>query len=90
MSRSYRKTPIVKEHRSNKYGKQQANRKVRRYNKVPHNQHLTNKGYKKLFETWDISDFTLKYTKEEALRDIENGESQYQSIADWKKDYYFK
>lgn len=83
MSRSYKKNPIVKSHDCGGKGKQFANRKVRRavkdYDEIP-------KGgiYKKFFSSWDINDYILRWTKEDAIeyynkrkREYENGTSKY-------------
>lgn len=56
MSRSYRKAPIVAD--SNKYAKKLANKKVRKCKFV-----LQNGEYKKLFESWDISDWSFEIDK---------------------------
>ena len=53
MSKSRRRTPIVKDHNSGKFGKRQANKKVRREKDFSKN----GKAYKKLFNTWNIHDF---------------------------------
>lgn len=89
MSRSYKKFPYVREHESCKYGKKQANRKVRNYNKNLSNQHPSNKMYRKLYETWDISDCNMYYPLSEYMKDAESGES-YQTLVDWKKSFYYK
>lgn len=53
MSRSYKKVPHCKCEDSCKWGKRQANKKVRRYKGE-----ITNgKGYKKLYESWNICDY---------------------------------
>lgn len=52
MSRSFRKQPIIKDNGKHKqFGKRQANKKVR------HNDCSSGGGFKKLFESWDISDW---------------------------------
>lgn len=76
MSRSFKKTPISKDGgRSSKWGKNQANRKIRNYNdEIP-------KGgsYKKLYEQWNINDYITYWTEKDAI------EGYYQ-----KKDYYHR
>jgi hypothetical protein len=52
MSRSYKKTPVVKDGRSGKSGKKFANHKVRNYKGIIPN----GKSYRKIFQTWDIHD----------------------------------
>lgn len=56
MSRSYKKTPICKDH--TKGMKQLANRKVRRMMKNPE-LHLPNKLYKRAFDSYDICDWVF-------------------------------
>ena len=85
MSRSFRKNPRATDY--NKGMKNKANRKVRHIDDIPNGS-----AYKKLFESWNISDFSFdcswnylwenyyKYkdmTKEEAY-------------ADWKRRYHSK
>lgn len=60
MSRSYKKHPRVKDS-ANKFMKKYANKKVRRTKDIP-----SGKAYKKVFESWDISDWNWIWTKEEA------------------------
>lgn len=53
MSRSYKKTPIIKDNTYSKFGKKYANKRVRKSD-------LGNNGnYKKLYEQYDISDFSF-------------------------------
>jgi hypothetical protein len=55
MSRSYRKTPIVKDNGKHKqYAKRQANKKVRKS--------VCSNGcnYKKVFESWDVMDWKFR------------------------------
>jgi hypothetical protein len=61
MSRSRKKSPIVKDP-ANKGMKRLANKKVRRTNNIP-----SGKAYKKVFESWDISDYRWIWTKEDAI-----------------------
>lgn len=70
MSRSKRRTPIVKDHNSGKWGKKQANKKVRR------EKDFDGKGssYKKIYNSWDIHDYISYYSKEEAINDWEREE----------------
>ena len=93
MSRSYKKNPIVKDR--NKGMKQIANRKVRNYKGDLAN----GKAYKKVFESYDISDYAFRTTYDEYLKDaeaIENavlngGLGEYHlrdtSYDDWFKTY---
>jgi len=79
MSRSYKKTPIVKSVGDKKYHKRQANKKVRRSNP---NVLLKGKQYRKLYETWDINDVILFWSRTDAER---RGELDI-----WNKWYYRK
>lgn len=63
MSRSYKKHSIVKDP-ARKYMKRFANKKVRRTKDIP-----SGKAYRKVFETWNISDFRWIWTKEDATYD---------------------
>ena len=63
MSRSYKKHPRVKD-AANKGMKKFANKKVRHTKNIPNG-----KAYKKLFESWDISDWNWHWTKEEAIKE---------------------
>ncbi|MFG6369225.1 MAG: hypothetical protein K1W16_12535 [Lachnospiraceae bacterium] len=79
MSRSYKRIPIKKCCGDRQYGKRQANKKVRRSNKsVLYNR----KQYRKLYETWDINDVIVYWSRREAERDGE--------LDIWKKYYYRK
>lgn len=61
MSRSYKKYPIVKDP-ANKGMKRFANKKVRHTKDIPNG-----KAYKKVFESWEISDYCWIWTREEAI-----------------------
>lgn len=63
MSRSYKKHSRVKDP-ANKNMKKFANKKVRRTKDVPNG-----KAYKKLFESWDISDWNWIWTREQAINE---------------------
>lgn len=79
MSRSYKKTPIIKCCGDKRYGKRQANKKVRRSDRTVL---LKGKQYRKLYETWDINDMIQFWSRREAER---RGELDI-----WKKWYYRK
>ena len=49
MSRSYKKTPFVKDKQSSKWGKRYCNKRVRKAKDVPNG-----KAYRKLTEPWDF------------------------------------
>ena len=79
MSRSYRKTPIIKCCGDKKYGKRQANKKVRRsYQNVL----WKGKQYRKLYETWDINDVIQYWSRRDA--------EMHGELDIWKKYYYRK
>jgi hypothetical protein len=93
MSRSYKKTPVVKDGDSGKVGKKFANRKVRRYK-----HDLSNgKAYRKVFNSWDIHDMVNYYSyqsfkkdKEAHQKEVENGVEKYSfytNESDWFKYY---
>ncbi len=65
MSRSFKKTPIVKAAGYGAYGKKLANRKVRHAGiDVAANR----KAYRKMYETWNINDCITWCTREDAER----------------------
>ena len=66
MSRSYKKHPRVKDSAS-RYMKKYANKKVRRTKNIPNG-----KAYKKVFESWEISDWNWIWTKNEAIHEWES------------------
>ena len=65
MSRSFKKTPIYKDGGYQSDGKRIANRKVRR---APNDTFSTvkRKLYKKIYETWDINDYVIRWTRRDA------------------------
>ena len=70
MSRSYKKHPINKDGgKSKKEIRSLANRKVRRKLNDPNFGIANGKAYKKEFESWDIADCILRWTKEDAIRE---------------------
>lgn len=87
MSRSYKKTPIVK---SGGYGghddKRFARRKWRRSIKeddVASKRSL----YKRNYSTWDINDYINRWTKEEAI-DYYNNIKDKAKLNNWERQYY--
>lgn len=60
MSRSYRKVPLTQDSNYKHSGKRFANKKVRRYLKDVEND-LSFSVYKKVYESWNISDYTWGY-----------------------------
>lgn len=74
MSRSYKKNPFVNNHmrKGTKENKKIANKKVRRMNKnlscAP-----SASCHKRQTETWNITDYCWRWTKEDAKKEYENG-----------------
>lgn len=100
MSRSYKRTPILKDRRSGAVGKKFANRKVRRYkHKIPNGS-----SYKKIYCSYDIHDYVFRETYKDAKELLEtmtkhyiNGvinfdprEDKYYSYNHWAKYYLRK
>lgn len=85
MSRSYKKHPIVKDP-AGKYMKRFANKKVRRTKDIPNG-----KAYRKVFETWDISDFRWIWSREKAIYDYLTAEpdswirKKYETLEEYLK-----
>lgn len=81
MSRSYKKTPVCKSCGYGGYGKRLANKKTRKSNKD-----IAFKGgqYKKLYETWDINDCIIFYSRSQAVKDGDGW------LDIWKKWHYRK
>lgn len=96
MSRSYKKTPIVKDHESGRWGKKQANRKVRRYKHAIPN----GKWYRKIYNPWDIHDSVSYFSRQQDLAYRESVEKRILQGVDpswlldkrgtWEKFYYRK
>lgn len=101
MSRSYKKTPIIKCAPRNNWGQKQANRRIRRIKgKFPFGC-----WYKKLYEQWDIHDQVSFCSLEEYLtlwQDTENwlkrhgytdnwyGKDRKDACNEWRKRYLRK
>jgi hypothetical protein len=68
MSRSYKKHPVCKDS-ANQEEKRIANKKVRHTLNIP-----SGGSYKKCYESWNISDWCWRWTKEEAIRDWEKAQ----------------
>ena len=94
MSRSYKKTPVLKDTSCKgstfKSGKQIANRAVRNHADVPNGG-----GYKKVYCSWNISDFRFMKTEAELRKEWDNGNSYLhktydtyeQALFAWKKQF---
>lgn len=89
MSRSYRKTPIVKDNKNGrKFAKRQANKRVRRNEDVPNG-----KQYRKYYNPWDIYDWITFCSFEEYKSwgwVFEEDKSEEEMYAEWKKRYKCK
>jgi hypothetical protein len=80
MSRSYRKTPIVKDNkRGRKIAKRRANKRMRKKLDI-HN----GKAYRKVTNPWDIYDYVFRWSKEDAINFYNN---DLQADKYWKKYY---
>ena len=66
MSRSYKKNPCAKDNGDKKAMKQIANRTVRRRVKMDEDMPARLQ-HKKMTESWDITDFKTRMTREEAI-----------------------
>lgn len=95
MSRSYKKNPYCNDgHRkTTKESKRFANKKVRNTDNVPNG-----KAYKKIFESWDIRDYSFRQTWEEAKEYYEHNKDndymkkRYPTLKDWYRAWlkYYK
>ncbi len=83
MSRSYRKFHVVKDH--NKGQKKVANRKVRRTNKL---KPIKRGNYKKMYPQWDICDYYWCWTKEEAIAEWYEEESEHYKGTAWRHNKF--
>lgn len=84
MSRSYKKHPRVKDE-ANKNMKRFANKKVRTNQDT-----FPSKGnsFKKIFESWNISDWNWRWSKEEAIKEWEAEESPNFGGIAWRHEEY--
>ncbi|WP_341281170.1 hypothetical protein [Paenibacillus sp. FSL H8-0537] len=91
MSRSYKKSPVSSDHTTPEtcWAKRQAAKAVRRYAGCMNN----GKWYRKVYCSWNISDYKFYQTRKQAIREWEKNE-RYQSkfslveiIYDWEKFY---
>ena len=97
MSRSYKKTPVSKDSTRKgptyKSGKQIANRAIRHIPEIPNGG-----GYRKAYDSYNISDFAFRMDENELKREWEDENSwihrQFQSYKQahfwWKKCYQMK
>lgn len=86
MSRSYKKHPRVKDP-ANKNAKRFANKKVRKTDNIP-----SGGGYKKIYCSWEISDYCWIWTKKQAIQDWEKEKgysTRFETLEEWL-DYWEK
>lgn len=84
MSRSYKKHYRVKDH--NKGQKQKANQIIRRgKNKLSN---MKGGEYKKMYPTWDICDYNWYWSKEKAIKEWEDEESEHYEGMAWRHSQY--
>jgi hypothetical protein len=75
MSRSYKKTPVIKDNgKSKKISKTFAVRKTRRKLKNLDYEIADGKAYRKEFESWEIADYVSRWTKEKAIQEYETNQ----------------
>lgn len=89
MSRSYKKTPIVKDNcGGRKFAKRQANKKVRNSMNVP-----DGKQYRKFYNTWNLYDYVSYCTLEDFMK-IKHLRRFYKSDEEmkqaWRRSFYIK
>ena len=97
MSRSYKKSPVIKDSSRKgptfKSGKQIANRTVRNKEDIPNGG-----SYKKVYCSWNISDYKFMKTEAEFKKEWDRGDEYLhkryktykQALFDWKKYYKLK
>ena len=83
MSRSYRKSPRIKDH--NKGVKRLANKKIRRVNRLTP---LKGGNYKKMYPTWDICDYNYYWSIEEAKDSWYEEESEHYKGYAWRHERF--
>lgn len=85
MSRSYKKHPYIIMGGNSKFGKKFANRRIRNAK-----QDLPKGGsYKKLYEQYDLKDWIIRWTWEEALEDYHRKPNLYKRFKDEKEFYRY-
>ena len=97
MSRSYKKSPVIKEDRSHKEGKKEANSSIRSQLKQG-TEIADGSSYKKHFNSYDICDYSFRYSKAQAISDYnankDNVQKDYPTLKDylkwWSKWYRHK
>ncbi|MEK4996875.1 MULTISPECIES: hypothetical protein [Paenibacillus] len=92
MSRSVKKQPVCSDQQKDgsSWAKKQANKAVRRYPRdIP-----KGKWYQKLYNSWNICDYSFYQTKQQAIHEWETNNwiqmrfpSRQEAIQDWHKSY---
>ena len=97
MSRSFKKSPVIKDANRKgptyKSGKQIANRAVRHKGDIPNGG-----SYKKVYCSWNISDYRFMKTEAEFKKEWDNGDEYLhehyktykRALFEWKKYYKLK
>ena len=83
MSRSFKKTPINKDHFGGKLGKRRASKAVRRNKDFA----LSGGEYKKVYDSWDINDYISYYSREDAIKDWYDEEAAHRKYQNLHKRY---
>lgn len=88
MGKSVKKTPVIKDNgRSKKKQKAIANRILRRKLKNPDYGATKGNAYKKEFESYNIADYVIYWTKEEAIKQYKTGKwinkDEFPTLESW-------
>ena len=96
MSRSYKQTPVLKEH-TGKLNKRQANRIVRQRLKDLNTDISNGSYYKSIVESWDIRDYRFYQSEQQVIQEWTWSEAmgythctKEEAIIRWRKDYINK
>lgn len=86
MSRSYKKHPWITDHtaKTTKIKKRFANKVIRQ----DKNFDIDGSAYKKKYCSWDICDYRWIWTKEEAIKEWYEEESESYEHCAWRHDHY--
>jgi len=97
MSRSYKKTPVLKDNNHKNIHKILANRKYRRYKSEDDT--YQHREYKKTYKSWAVHDWVLRCSKEDAIDTyynlcrpeyysyVDNRRDQLKCVEKFKKEY---
>lgn len=88
MSRSFKKSPVIKEDRSHKDGKKKANKSIR--SKLKQGVEIGNgSSYKKHFDSWDICDCIDRCSEAQAIEEYNankyNLQDEFKTLEEWLK-----